>query len=132
VHELSAHKNAPIVAVNCAAIPDALIESELFGHEKGAFTGAVSEHRGLIETAEGGTLFLDEIMPQLLAIDAARPGRSAAVQDSTLSLEDYFRRFVLDHQDRLTETEIARRLGLMRKALWERRQRLGIPRPKEY
>jgi DNA-binding NtrC family response regulator len=265
LHELSARRAAPIVAVNCAAIPDNLIESELFGHEKGAFTGAVATHRGLVEAADGGTLFLDEIgelpaaaqarllrvlqegeirrvgsaqarkvnvrliaathrnlqqrvsdglfradlyfrlrvmevnlpplrergddiealarflldkacrrlnraplafdaaalaairayhwpgnvrelenaieravilceadtiAPELLAIDgvARDTGRGA---EPGLSLEEYFRRFVLEHQDELTETELARRLGLSRKALWERRQRLGIPRPRE-
>jgi DNA-binding NtrC family response regulator len=265
VHELSPRKDAPIVAVNCAAIPDSLIESELFGHEKGAFTGAVSEHRGLIETADGGTLFLDEIgelpaaaqarllrvlqegeirrvgsararkvnirliaathrnleqlvadgtfrtdlyfrlrvfevrlpplrergddldamaqflvektcrrlnrtllqmtpqtlaairdyrwpgnvrelenaieravilsengeiTPDLLALDAAVRSAAPATDESAVSLEDYFRRFVIEHQDRLTETELAKRLGLSRKALWERRQRFGIPRTK--
>jgi DNA-binding NtrC family response regulator len=262
VHELSTRKDAAIVAVNCAAIPDTLIESELFGHERGAFTGAVSAHRGLVEAADGGTLFLDEIgelpaaaqarllrvlqegeirrvgspqsrkvnirliaathrnleqlvseghfradlyfrlrvieirlpplrerggdidtlarfllskacqrlnrsplgltpaaletirayawpgnvrelenaieravilcegdliTPELLAINTA-PATSPAA--TTTSLEDYFRRFVSENQDRLTETELAKQLGLSRKALWERRQRLGIPRPK--
>jgi len=61
VHEQSPRGNGPFVAVNCASIPEPLIESELFGHEKGAFTGAVGTHAGLVETAEGGTLFLDEI-----------------------------------------------------------------------
>ncbi|MFA5626655.1 MAG: sigma-54 dependent transcriptional regulator [Thiohalomonadaceae bacterium] len=61
VHEQSARANAAIIAVNCAAIPTNLIESELFGHEKGAFTGAISTHYGLVEAADGGTLFLDEI-----------------------------------------------------------------------
>jgi DNA-binding NtrC family response regulator len=265
VHELSPRKDAPIVAVNCAAIPDSLIESELFGHERGAFTGAVAEHRGLIETADGGTLFLDEIgelpaaaqarllrvlqegeirrvgsarerkvnirliaathrnleqrvadgtfrsdlyfrlrvfevrlpalrergkdidalaqfllektcrrlnrtllrmtpdavaairdyrwpgnvrelenaieravilsedgeiTPDLLALDAGVRSDSPATEESAVSLEDYFRRFVIEHQDRFTETELAKRLGLSRKALWERRQRFGIPRPK--
>ncbi|HEX7044728.1 MAG TPA: sigma-54 dependent transcriptional regulator [Burkholderiales bacterium] len=266
VHEASPRREAPVIAVNCAAIPDNLIESELFGHEKGAFTGAVAEHRGLIEAADGGTLFLDEIgelpaaaqarllrvlqegeirrvgatrsrkvnirllaathrdleqcvadgsfradlyfrlrvfeirlpplrerdedieplsrfllektcrrlnrpparltdealaamrayrwpgnvrelenaieravilcedgviTPALLALETATAAPApAAGPENDLSLEDYFRHFVLTHQDHLTETELARRLGMSRKALWERRQRLNIPRPR--
>jgi two-component system nitrogen regulation response regulator NtrX len=61
IHALSARRDRPFVEVNCAAIPDELIESELFGHEKGAFTGAVARRRGKFELAAGGTLFLDEI-----------------------------------------------------------------------
>jgi DNA-binding NtrC family response regulator len=264
LHELSPRREAPVVAVNCAAIPENLIESELFGHEKGAFTGAVATRRGLIETADGGTLFLDEIgelpiaaqarllrvlqegeirrvgstqarrvdlrliaathrdlerlvtegrfrpdlyfrlrvmeiwLPplrargkdiealadflldktcrrlnratlsfsleakramrehswpgnvrelentieravilceggaitaELLALEMAGDARSIADDES---LASYFRRFVLEHQGRLTETELARRLGISRKALWERRQRFGIPRPKDH
>ena len=294
IHQQSQRSEAPMISVNCAAIPETLIESELFGHEKGAFTGAVSTHRGLIEAANGGTLFLDEIgelpleaqarllrvlqegeirrvgsvqpmqvdirlvaathrdlraltragqfredlfyrlyimeiampplrdrgediielaekflrkscermacpemtlseatrqamlsyrwpgnvrelenaieravilnessqiTPDLLGLDipsasptpalstshnpAAPTGYgnqlppqdySAGEQTSSpaLSLEDYFQRFVLDNQDKMTETELAKRLGISRKTLWERRQRLGIPRkPKE-
>ena len=263
LHELSPRRDGPIIAVNCAAIAENLIESELFGHEKGAFTGAVSTNRGLVEAADGGTLFLDEIgelpaaaqarllrvlqegeirrvgsaqarrvnirliaathrdleslvaegcfradlyfrlrvmevhlpplrargediealaqfllhkvcrrlncpalvftpgalaalrahhwpgnvrelenaieravilcegeaiTPELLALQAAGPA-GANGSRSGESLEDYFRRFVLENQERLTETELARRLGISRKALWERRQRFGIPRP---
>ena len=283
IHQQSQRAQAPMISVNCAAIPETLIESELFGHEKGAFTGAVNTHRGLIEAANGGTLFLDEIgelpleaqarllrvlqegeirrvgsvqpmqvdirliaathrdlraltragqfredlfyrlyimeiaMPPLrergediielankflgkacerlgcepmqLAPDARQamlnyrwPGNvrelenaieravilnegsligadllgidlpltstakpTDAIPASTslptqeyqagvqahspaLSLEDYFQRFVLDNQDNMTETELAKRLGISRKTLWERRQKLGIPR----
>jgi transcriptional regulator with GAF, ATPase, and Fis domain len=61
IHDLSTRRNGPFIRVNCGAIPATLIDSELFGYEKGAFTGAVSQKRGRIERAHGGTLFLDEI-----------------------------------------------------------------------
>jgi sigma-54 specific flagellar transcriptional regulator A len=61
IHELSARREQPFVPVNCGAIPAELLESELFGHEKGAFTGAITARKGRFELAEGGTLFLDEI-----------------------------------------------------------------------
>jgi len=267
LHERSERCQDPFVTVNCAAIPDSLIESELFGHERGAFTGADSARTGLIESADGGTLFLDEIgdlplssqahllrvlqdgevrrigserarhvdlrlitatnrdlkqlvqesqfrsdlyfrlrvmeidlpplrergadivelarfllakackqlnkpplelpartlslvssypwpgnvrelenamqrsailagedgivHPELLAIEApADVATETPAAADAVSLEEYFRGFVLEHQDRLTETELARRLGISRKALWERRRRLGIPRAK--
>jgi DNA-binding NtrC family response regulator len=68
IHNLSPRRNAPFLAINCSAIPDTLMESELFGHEKGAFTGAVSRRHGCFELANAGTLLLDEIgeMPTLL------------------------------------------------------------------
>ncbi|MCG5513666.1 sigma-54-dependent transcriptional regulator [Ectothiorhodospira shaposhnikovii] len=261
IHKKSRRAQAPLVSVNCAAIPEGLLESELFGHEKGAFTGAAQSRQGLAEAADGGTLFLDEIgeltpaaqsrllrvlqdgeirrvganssrkvdirllaathrdlelmvregdfredlyyrlkvmeiglpplrerledLPRLAdfllekacrrlkqaparlapsalaAMQAHRwpgnvrelenaleraviladgdciaaehlgltPGPSQEATPDT-SLEDYFRRFVLENQARMTETELARRLGISRKALWERRNRMGIPRPK--
>src|SRR5580698_7072925 len=61
IHNMSARRNAPFVKLNCAAIPAGLIESELFGHERGAFTGALTQRIGRFEMANGGTLFLDEI-----------------------------------------------------------------------
>src|SRR2546423_290160 len=61
IHELSPRKNKPFVAINCSAIPETLIESEIFGHEKGAFTGALERRSGCFELAEEGTLLLDEI-----------------------------------------------------------------------
>ena len=280
LHNLSKRAKAPLISVNCAAIPETLIESELFGHEKGAFTGASAGRAGLVEAADGGTLFLDEIgelpleaqarllrvlqegeirrvgsvqsqkvdvrliaathrdlktlaktgqfredlyyrlhvialkLPalrergndvleiaqaflvrqysrmgreplrfahdaeqairhypwpgnvrelenaieravilcegaeisaDLLGIDIelddledddfGLPGSSQSSSGShepteDLSLEDYFQHFVLEHQDHMTETELARKLGISRKCLWERRQRLGIPRRK--
>lgn len=262
IHHTSPRAARALISVNCAAIPENLIEAELFGHEKGSFTGATQAREGLIAAADGGTLFLDEIgelpleaqarllrvlqegevraigsvtsrkvdvrliaathrdlkamcaektfredlyfrinvvqlnlpalrdrgndillianqlllrycenlgrVPLRLSDDAeqaitryAWPGNvremdniiqravilcdssantiSAAQLDlpqhttektNTTSLEDYFVRFVLDHQAELSETEIAQRLGISRKNLWERRQKMGIPRPR--
>lgn len=70
LHELSKRAKAPFVEVNCAAIPSELIESELFGHEKGAFTSAIKQRKGKFEQAEGGTIFLDEIGDMSLSAQA--------------------------------------------------------------
>ncbi len=74
VHKASPRAHKPFVAVNCGAIPEALLESELFGHRKGAFTGATKDYEGLIKSADGGTLFLDEIgdMPLSLQVKLLR------------------------------------------------------------
>lgn len=277
IHNLSDRQKREMISVNCAAIPENLIESELFGHEKGSFTGATATRTGLIEAADGSTLFLDEIgelpleaqarllrvlqeneirkvgsiqskkvdvrlvvathrdlkqlvidgyfredlyyrinvmtllipplrdrgndileladailiktcqrlkTPMLEFSDAAIraiakyqwPGnvrelenaieRAVVLTESNiiseellaiddpaiplnsigfrspvvhvpaepveeLSLEDYFQRFVIEHQDSMNETQLAKKLGISRKCLWERRQRFGIPRKKK-
>jgi DNA-binding NtrC family response regulator len=284
LHEASPRRDSPLISVNCAAIPENLIESELFGHEKGAFTGATNTRTGLVEAANNGTLFLDEIgelpleaqarllrvlqeheirkvgsvqsqkvdvrlvaathrdlkqfvregrfredlfyrinvMPldipplrergndileladrilertcerlgsgamsfsadaiqaittypwpgnvrelenaleravilsedreiamSLLGLDVELvkidgKGRPALLEEDDeatvdiqddpqedLSLQEYFQRFVLEHQDQMNETELAKKLGISRKCLWERRQRLDIPRRKK-
>jgi len=278
IHNLSNRRAQEMISVNCAAIPENLIESELFGHEKGAFTGATATRTGLVEAANGSTLFLDEIgeLPleaqarllrvlqeseirkvgsvqskkvdvrlvvathrdlkqlvvdghfredlyyrinvmtllipplrdrgddilelgeailqrtckrlktkmlslsegarraifnygwpgnvrelenaieravvlaeeleiseELLAIDdeespmsTRKPElqnlQSAPEPTEELSLEDYFQRFVIEHQDAMNETQLAKKLGISRKCLWERRQRFGIPRTKKH
>lgn len=80
IHRLSGRKEAPFITINCAAIPETLLESELFGYEKGAFTGAVQQRKGRIESAQAGTLFLDEI------------------GDVPLSLQVKLLRFLQDHE----------------------------------
>jgi two-component system, NtrC family, response regulator len=74
IHRRSARKDGPFVAINCNAIPENLLESELFGHEKGAFTGAHIQRKGMMETASGGTLFLDEIgeLPSAIQVKLLR------------------------------------------------------------
>ena len=91
IHQLSERRQRPFIAVNCGALPETLIESELFGHERGSFTGAARTHRGCFERANGGTLFLDEIteMPVdmqvrlLRVLEAGRFSRIGADQEIT-------------------------------------------------
>ena len=275
IHQMSSRSEKDMVSVNCAAIPESLIEAELFGHVKGAFTGATQDRAGLIESADGSTLFLDEIgelpleaqsrllrvlqegeirkvgstdrtyvnvrlvaathrnlldmvskgqfredlyyrlnvielrcpplrdrgadimvlaealldrvkhqmnrpelkfnssiqtsieshpwpgnvrelgnvieravvlcegplidhsdlgltyVPDTNHTFAAKEQRPMGRAQPMMSLEDYFQYFVLSHEDQMSETELAKRLGISRKSLWERRNRLGIPRRKD-
>lgn len=81
IHETSTRSDKPLVTINCAALPEQLIESELFGHEKGAFTGATAEQAGLFEVADGGTLFIDELGELPLAL---QPKLLRVLEDGSL------------------------------------------------
>jgi len=120
LHELSRRKEAPLVAVNCGAVPENLIESELFGHEKGSFTGADRLHRGFFERADGGTLFLDEIteMPAQLQVKLLRVLETGQVQRVGGSTPIQTNVRVLAATNR--EPEVAIREGKLREDLFFR------------
>ena len=103
VHKASPRHEGPFVAVNCSAIPESLMESELFGHAKGAFTGANREHKGLFQAAHGGTLFLDEIgdMPLSFQVKLLRALQERVVRPvgSTQSVEVDVRIISATHRD---------------------------------
>ena len=136
IHEKSPRQNGPLVAVNCAAIPENLVESELFGHEKGAFTGAVKSRAGKFEQASGGTLFLDEIgeIPPDLQVKLLRAIQEKQVErvGGTRSIETDVRLVAATNRDLETAMEQGRfredlyyRLNVIRIDLPPLRERSG-------
>ena len=107
LHQASARQHQPFIAINCGAIPENLLESELFGHAKGAFTGAVNNHVGLFQAADGGTLFLDEIgdMPLSLQVKVLRALQERMIRPvgSTQAIPINVRLISATHRDLIVE-----------------------------
>ena len=129
IHRRSPRAAGPFVAVNCGAIPESLLESELFGHVKGAFTGAVATRDGKFQAANGGTLFLDEIgdMPLLLQVKLLRALQEHAVTRVGDSRSEPVDIRVVAASNRVLEEEIA--AGRFREDLYYRLDVISIPLP---
>jgi two-component system response regulator HydG len=129
IHDASTRKEGPFVAVNCAAVPASLLESELFGHVRGAFTDARSDRKGLLVEAHGGTLFLDEIgeMPLVMQVKLVRALQERTVRPVGGSEEVPFDARVIAATNRDLEYEIAQ--GRFREDLYYRIHVVGVPVP---
>jgi len=129
IHNASPRRGKSFVAINCGAIPENLLESELFGHSKGAFTGAVKNHVGLFESATGGTLFLDEIgdMPQALQVKVLRALQERVIRPvgSTTDISIDVRLISATHRDLAKEM----REGRFREDLFYRINVVGLEIP---
>ncbi len=144
IHRTSSRKEGPFIKVNCGAIPESLIDSELFGHEKGAFTGAVAQRRGHFERAQGGTLFLDEIgeLPPAVQARLLRVLQSKEIErvGGSRTIPVDIRIIAATHRN--LETMVAQ--NLFREDLWYRinvfpiiipplrQRRIDIPKLAEY
>jgi two-component system response regulator GlrR len=129
IHQASRRRDKPFVAVNCGAIPGDLLESELFGHARGAFTGAVQAHKGLFQAADGGTLFLDEIgdMPLPLQVKLLRVLQEGEVRPvgSTQAIPVDVRVISATHRD----LDSQREQGLFREDLYYRLNVVSLKLP---
>lgn len=129
IHQCSSRKEGPFVTINCSALPDTLLESELFGYERGAFTGAVSKKKGKFELAQGGTLFLDEIG------DMSLPSQSKLLrvtEEETIERLGGIKKITVNRRilaatSKNIESEIAN--GLFRKDLFHRLNEVNIHLP---
>ncbi len=109
IHSASGRSDKPFLAVNCGALPESLLESELFGHTKGAFTGAVADKKGLFRSVAGGTLFLDEVgeMPPSLQVKLLRALQEHEVTPVGASVPDTFDARIVAATNKNLETEVA-------------------------